>query len=61
MKYFNFILIFSIAFSMETHNTYNNKLLFCLKSSVEPLSIAKENNTNLPIEPIIIDHWNRIK
>ena len=27
----------------------------------EPLNKAKVNNTALPIEPGIIDYWNRIK
>ena len=60
MKYFNFILILSIAFSMETNNTYNNKLLFCLKSNIEPLSITKENNrlnTNLENLNIILEKY----
>ena len=60
MKYFNFILIFSIVFSMETNNTYNNKLLFCLKSNIEPLSITKENNTlntNLENLNIILEKY----
>ena len=60
MKYFNFILIFSIALSMETNNTYNDKLLFCLKSNIEPLSITKENNrlnTNLENLNIILEKY----
>ena len=60
MKYFNFILIFSIAFSMETNNTYNNKLLFCLNSNIEPLSITNENNrlyTNIENLNIILKKY----
>ena len=45
MKYFSFIFIFCISLAMGTNNIYNNKLLFCLKSNIKPLSITKDNNT----------------
>jgi len=40
------ILIFTIALTDEIDNTYNNKLLFCLNPSLNPISIEK-NNTSI--------------
>ena len=50
MKCSGLIFIFCIILPNEIDKAYNNKLLFCLKSNIDPLSITRENdtiNTNL--------------
>ena len=50
MKCLSLIFIFCIILPNEIDKAYNNKLLFCLKSNIDPLSITRENdtiNTNL--------------
>ena len=64
MKILIFILsAMSMVISNNIDNRYSNKLLFCLKSSVDPLTISKNNNsivTNVKILDILLNQYSAI-
>ena len=49
MNYIIIIILFTLSFS---NDFYNDRLLFCLKSSVNPINITKNNQTKSNIESI---------
>lgn len=64
MKSLIFILsVMSMVISNNIDNQYSNKLLFCLKSSVDPLTISKNNEsivTNVKTLDILLNQYSTI-